>query len=203
MQNNSITDCCSTCLSHNRSKFQMLYQKSRCACGEIYVQLILQELLPLHLEFLHTLACLLNSSLLHGFLTSKFIELWSPARQQIWPWIRSKVTVKVTTWYHPKGLVTKNTHAKYQSSTFNSAKVMAKVKVFVTDRQTDEWDLMSPHFRERGGQKWNLAGVLGSLHFCRCWNRHLCACQLLWRVGRAWVATLHVNCSGGGHFFTL
>ena len=38
---------------------------------------------------------------------------------------------------------------------------MAKVKVFVTDGQTDrqtegrtdEWDLMSPRFRESGGQK--------------------------------------------------
>ena len=30
-----------------------------------------------------------------------------------------------------------NTHAKYQSSTCNSAKVMAKVKIFVTDRQMD------------------------------------------------------------------
>ena len=89
--------------------------------------------------------------------TSKFRELWSPARQQIWPWSRSKVTVNVTAWYHWKGLVTKNTHAKCQSSICNSAKVMAKVKVFVTDRrtdgQTDEWDLMSPRFRESGGQK--------------------------------------------------
>ena len=88
----------------------------------------------------------------------KFRELWSPARQQIWPWSRSKVTVKVTTWYHRKGLVTGNTHAKYQSSICNSAKVMAKVKVFVTDgqtdRRTDEWDLMSPCFRESGGQKY-------------------------------------------------
>ena len=48
----------------------------------------------------------------------------------------SEVSVKVTTWYHGKGLVTKNTYAKYQSSTCNSAKVMAKVKVFVTDRRT-------------------------------------------------------------------
>ena len=69
--------------------------------------------------------------------TSKFRELWSPARQQIWPLSRSKVTVKVTTWYHRKGLVTRNTHAKYQSSICNSAKVMAKVKVFVTDGQRD------------------------------------------------------------------
>ena len=75
-------------------------------------------------------------------------ELWSPARQQIWLEVgqrsssrsrhgTTKVTVKVTTWYHRKGLVTKNTHAKYQSSICNSAKVMAKVKVFVTDRQRD------------------------------------------------------------------
>ena len=90
--------------------------------------------------------------------TSKFRELWSPARQQMWPWSRSKVTVKVTTWYHWKGLVTKNTHAKYQSSICYSAKVMAKVKVFVTegltDRRTDwltdEWDLMSPAFAKAG-----------------------------------------------------
>ena len=46
--------------------------------------------------------------------------------------------VKVMTWYHRKGLVTKNTHTKYQSSTCYSAKVMAKVKVFVTDERTDE-----------------------------------------------------------------
>ena len=51
--------------------------------------------------------------------------------------VGKKVKVKVTTWYHGKGLVTKNTRAKYQSSTCNSAKVMAKVKVFVTDRQRD------------------------------------------------------------------
>ena len=56
---------------------------------------------------------------------------------KIWPWRRSQVTVKVTTWYHRKGLVTRNTHAKYQSSICNSAKVMAKVKVFVTDGQTE------------------------------------------------------------------
>ena len=43
---------------------------------------------------------------------------------------------------------------------------MSQVKVFVTDRrtdgrtegqrdgQTDEWDLMSPRFRESGGQKY-------------------------------------------------
>ena len=98
------------------------------------------------------------------FWLKKFRELWFPARQQIWPWRRSKVTVKVTTWYHRKGLVTRNIHAKYQSSICNSAKVMAKVKVFVTDGQTDrqtegrtdEWDLMSPRFRESGGQKINL-----------------------------------------------
>ena len=37
--------------------------------------------------------------------TSKFGELWSPAQQQLWPWSRSKV--KVRTWCHLKGLVTR------------------------------------------------------------------------------------------------
>ena len=73
-----------------------------------------------------------------GYWPDKQIQrIVFPRSAQIWPWSRSKVTVKVTTWYHRKGLVTKNTHAKYQSSTCNSAKVMAKVKVFVTDRWTD------------------------------------------------------------------
>ena len=54
--------------------------------------------------------------------------------------VGKKVTVKVTTWYRQKALVTKNTHVKYQNSTCNSTKVMANVKVFVTDRrQTDRW----------------------------------------------------------------
>ena len=92
-----------------------------------------------------------------GIQNRKIQRIAVPARQQIWPRRRSKVTVKVTTWYHQKGLVTRNTHAKYQSSICNSAKVMAKVKVFVTDGQTDrgtdEWDLMSPRFRESGGQQ--------------------------------------------------
>ena len=101
----------------------------------------------------------------HSFSTqtSKFGELWSPARQQLWPWRRSKV--KVTAWRHLKGLVTRIMHAKYQWSIFNTSEDMSQVKVFVTDRrtdggtegrtdrQTDEWDLMSPRFRESGGQK--------------------------------------------------
>ena len=52
-------------------------------------------------------------------------------------------------------------HAKYQCSIINTSEDMSQVKVFVTDRQTegrtegrtDEWDLMSPRFRESGGQK--------------------------------------------------
>ena len=42
--------------------------------------------------------------------------------------------------YQRKGLVTRNTRAKYESSTSYNAKVMANVKVFAdgkTDRQTD------------------------------------------------------------------
>ena len=33
-------------------------------------------------------------------------------------------------WYHVKGLVTRNTHVKYQSPITSGKKVMAKVKVF-------------------------------------------------------------------------
>ena len=34
-------------------------------------------------------------------------------------------------WYPPKGLVTWNTHGKYESSTYRSARVIGKVKMFV------------------------------------------------------------------------
>ena len=51
-------------------------------------------------------------------LTSKFRELWCPARQQLWPWSRSKV--KVTAWCQLKGLVTRIMHAKYQCSIINT-----------------------------------------------------------------------------------
>ena len=68
-----------------------------------------------------------------------------PARQQLWPWRRSKVKVKVTTkvkvkvttWRPLKGLVTRIMHAKYQCSTFNTSEDMSQVKVFVTDRRRD------------------------------------------------------------------
>ena len=69
--------------------------------------------------------------------TSKFGELWSPARQQLWPGRRSKVKVKVTARHHLKGLVTRNMHDKYQCSIFNNSEDMSQVKVFVTDRRTD------------------------------------------------------------------
>ena len=56
--------------------------------------------------------------------------------------------------YQWKGLVTRNAHMKYQSPTSYGSKDMAKVKVFVTDGRTDELNLMSPRFRESGGQKY-------------------------------------------------
>ena len=49
-----------------------------------------------------------------------------------------------------KGLVMKNVYVKYQKPTTYGSRDIIKVKVFVTDRQTDEWDLMSPCFRESG-----------------------------------------------------
>ena len=85
---------------------------------------------------------------------SNFEELWSPARQQLWPWSRSKV--KVTAWCQLQGLVTRIMHAKYQCSIINTSEDMSKVKVFVTDGQTDrrtEWYLMSTAFAKGGGIK--------------------------------------------------
>ena len=63
----------------------------------------------------------------HIEFTSKFKELWSPARQQIWPWSRSKV--KVTVGYPWKGLATRIMHAKYQCSIINTSEDMSQVKV--------------------------------------------------------------------------
>ena len=40
-------------------------------------------------------------------------------------------------WYKVKGLIIRNTHMKYESSIFNSWKVMAKVKVFVHAANAD------------------------------------------------------------------
>ena len=87
--------------------------------------------------------------------TSKFGELWSPARQQIWPWSRSKV--KVTTWCQLKGPVTRIMHAKYQCSIINTSEDMSQVKVFVTDRGTEgrrdgRMRFNVPRFRERRGK---------------------------------------------------
>ena len=49
-----------------------------------------------------------------------------------------------SSWYPMKGLLTRITHMKNESHIPYSLKVMAKVKVFVTDGQTDrhkdEWD---------------------------------------------------------------
>ena len=44
-------------------------------------------------------------------------------------------------------------HAKYQCSVINTSEDMSQVKVFATDRRMDEWDLMSPRFRESGEQQ--------------------------------------------------
>ena len=49
----------------------------------------------------------------------------------------SKVKVKVTAWCQLQGLVTRIIHAKHQCSIINTSDDMNKVKVFVTDGQTD------------------------------------------------------------------
>ena len=82
------------------------------------------------------------SSFFSWIVSIKFGELWSPARQQLWPWRRSKVKVKVKVmaWCHLKGLVTRIMHAKYQCSIFNTSEDMSQVKVFVTDRRKDPYE---------------------------------------------------------------
>ena len=57
-------------------------------------------------------------------------------------------------WYHMKGLVTRNTHVKYESSISYGSKVMAKVKFLWTDRRTDRWTgwfLYTPQTSFTGG----------------------------------------------------
>ena len=49
-----------------------------------------------------------------------------------------------------KGLVTRIMHTKYQCSIINTFEDMSHIKVFVTDRQTNEWDLMSPTLAKGG-----------------------------------------------------
>ena len=49
------------------------------------------------------------------------------AGQRSWSWSRS---LGQKFWHDGKGLITRNKHVKYESSTFHGSKVMAKVKVF-------------------------------------------------------------------------
>ena len=59
--------------------------------------------------------------------------------RKLWPRLkfskyRSKVKAKVTNFENQwKGLVTRNTHVKYESRTYYGSKVMAKVKVFIME----------------------------------------------------------------------
>ena len=92
-----------------------------------------------------------------GKAKNSTIQQWSLARQQLWPWSRSKV--KVTAWCQLKGIVTRIRHAKYQCSIINTSEDMSKVKVFVTDgqtdRQKDEWVFMSPLSRKAGDNNYS------------------------------------------------
>ena len=71
--------------------------------------------------------------------------------------------VKVTAWCQLKGLVTRTMHAKYHRSIFNTSEDMSQVKSFCnkrTDRQTDEWVLMSPAFAKAWGTKRYICEIL-------------------------------------------
>ena len=94
--------------------------------------------------------------------TSKLGELWSPTRQKLWPWIRSKV--KVTAWCQLKGLVTRIMHAQYQCSIINTSEDMSKVTVFVTEGQTDRrtegrMSFNVPCFPKRRGTTKKICGL--------------------------------------------
>ena len=65
------------------------------------------------------------------------MEALPPLVRKLWPRLkffksRSNFKVNVTQcWYPWKGLDTRNTHVKYESSTYSSSWVIGKVKVFV------------------------------------------------------------------------
>ena len=94
-------------------------------------------------------------------VTRKVPVLWnmkalSPMVQRLWQMLFRYVGQRSwgqKFWYEQKGHITRNVPVKYESPTCNGLKVMDKVKVFVRDRRTDEWDLMSPPFCKSGGQK--------------------------------------------------
>ena len=86
--------------------------------------------------------------------------------QKLWPMLkfwksRSKVKVmRSKFWYQWKGLVTRNTHVKYESPLTYHSKVMANVKVFadkqsnrLTDKQTDRPKTICPRICDSGGIK--------------------------------------------------
>ena len=60
-------------------------------------------------------------------------------------------------WYPRKGLITRNTHVKYQSSSTHCSKVISKVKVSETrtELQNERQDKnnMPPDLRSRGHKK--------------------------------------------------
>ena len=83
-------------------------------------------------------------------------ELWSPARQQLWPWSRSR-SRHGAKW---KGLSQGSCMPNFNALSLILQKIWARLKILWwtdrwTDRQTegwtDKWVLMSPRFRERRG----------------------------------------------------
>ena len=102
-------------------------------------------------------ACLHNyrtCNFLITSLTSKFGESWSPARQQLWPWGRSR-SLHSANW---KGLSQGRCMPNINALSLILQKIWARLKF--CDRQTvgrtNKWVLMSPTFAKGGGQQNNL-----------------------------------------------
>ena len=92
----------------------------------------------------------LSATLYKAVFTSKFGELWSSARQQLWPWSMSKV--RVTAWCQLQGLLTRIIHAKYQFSIINTSEDSAMLKfLWQTDIHgtNGRMSFNVPRFRER------------------------------------------------------
>ena len=109
--------------------------------------------------------------------TSKFEELWSPARQQIWPWDRSKVKVRSQFGTNKKGLSQWSFIPNINAVSLKLQKIWARLKfLWQRDRRIDrQMSFNVPRFRERRGTKiivWCERSCLRE-HTCEVWKSYL------------------------------
>ena len=94
----------------------------------------------------------------------------APANQKLWPrlkFLKSRSNSKVKgsrSWYQMKGLTIRNTHVKYEIPSTYQSKVMTKVKVLLTDGQTDR---QSDYYRA--------PAISGALIIEQTWHPEYCS----------------------------